>query len=253
MNNSRVVPGAKTAQRALRVLKFIAVHNGDAVSAVQIQEALGEERSSVQRALQSLLEEGFIQRRADHRFFQLGVEAVHLGRATFRQSPLVSRYQFAMQRIARMTGDTVFLSMQVGDFIVCLHRDEGSHRVRAPRTRVGDFRVLGTTAGGMAMLATWPDADIWALHGRHRAAFEQARMSEAALRRNVAHVRAHGFALVSDNVSEGVTSVGVVLGGEAGAFAVAAISSATQTMTDERVASLYRLLSSALAEPPPSL
>ncbi|QJW85141.1 helix-turn-helix domain-containing protein [Ramlibacter terrae] len=153
------------------MLKLVGAHNGNGIGTQEIVTRLGEQRSAVQRALQSLVAEGLVQRRADGRLYELGVEAVHLGRATFRQSPLVAKYQFGLQRIARLTGDTVFLSMQVGDFVMCVHREEGSTSVRAPRTRVGDLRVIGTTAGSLALLSTFADDAVRAMFERHRPAF----------------------------------------------------------------------------------
>jgi DNA-binding IclR family transcriptional regulator len=242
VSKPREIPGAHTAQRVLRILKLVSAHNVDGITAQQIVAEAGEERSAVQRALNSLLEEGLVQRGPDQRRFHLGLEAVHLGRATIRHSPLVAKYQFALQNIARVTGDTVFLSVRLGDFILCVYRDEGSSAVRAPRTRAGDLRVMGTTAGGLALLATLPDDEVRALFERHSAAFEQARIDLATLRRHVTRARRDGYALLSDNVSEGVTSLGIVLGGKPEPFASAAIAAAKARMSTERQQALHHLL-----------
>lgn len=243
MSKLREVPGAQTAQRALRILKLLRLHHQEGLTAQQVVLATADERSAVQRALDSLVTEGLAQRSPDRRRFHLGIEAMHIGRATLQKSPLVGQHQFALQRIARLSGDTVFLSIRVGDFILCVHREEGSSPVRAPRTRMGDLRVLGTTAGGLALLSTLPDDEIRRVHERHGAAFDQARMDYAKLRRQVVQTRRHGHALLSDNVSEGVTSVGVCLRVATGEpFAVAAIAAARARMGAERVPELVRLL-----------
>jgi DNA-binding IclR family transcriptional regulator len=242
VSKPRDIPGAQTAQRALKILKLVGAHNVAGLTAQQIVAALSEERSAVQRALTSLLEEGLVQRGPDQRRYHLGLEAVHLGSATLRQSPLIAKYQFALQNIARLTGDTVFLSVRLGDFILCVYRDEGSSPVRAPRTRAGDLRVLGTSAGGLALLATLPDDEIRVLYERHSTAFEQARLDLPALRRHVAEARKAGYALLSDNVSEGVTSLGMRLGRTGEPFAAAAIAAAKARMSPERVRALHQLL-----------
>jgi DNA-binding IclR family transcriptional regulator len=246
VSNSREIPGAQTAQRALRILKLLAAHHDTGLSAPQIVALTGAERSAVQRSLVSLVEEGLAQRSVDRRY-HLGIDAMHIGRAALQHPPLLERHRFALQKIARLTGDTVFLSVRIGDFVLCVHREEGSTPVRAPRTRVGDLRVLGTSAGGLALLSALPDEAIRAIHDRHVAAFEQARIDLPRLRRLVAQTRRAGHAVISDNVSEGVTSIGLCLevpGQAPGSepFAAVALSAARSRMGADRVLVLQQLL-----------
>ncbi|RYZ01572.1 MAG: IclR family transcriptional regulator [Comamonadaceae bacterium] len=249
VSKPREIPGARTAQRALRILKLVGAHNAVGLRTPEIVQLLGEERSAVQRALQSLLAEGLVQRRASGRLYELGIEAESLGRAVLRHSPLVARYQFGLQRIARETGETVFLSVRVGDFVLCVHREDGARSVRAPRTRVGDFRVLGTTAGGLALLSTLGDAEVQALFERHAPAFMQAGLDHPELRHRVAQARVNGYGVLSDNVSPGVVSIGTVLRGPGTPFAVAAIAAAKPGMSEPRLQALRRALDSLDGEP----
>jgi DNA-binding IclR family transcriptional regulator len=242
LNKERIKPGSQTAQRALQILKLLGRNNVQGLTAQEIVLLTGAERSAVRRALAGLVEEGLAQRGANAHSYHLGIEAMHLGRATIRSSPLTEQYQFALQRIARLTGDTVFLTTRVGDFIVCVFRDEGSTAVRAPRTRPGDFRVMGTTAGGMAILATLPDEDIRQIHARHEAAFNAAHMDFATLRRNVAMARRAGYSVLSNNVSDGVTSIGVCLPSDSEVFSAASIAAAHARMSDARIDEVRKLL-----------
>lgn len=242
MSKSRETPGTQTAQRALRVLKLIGAFHAEGLTAKQVVMALGENRSAIQRSLLVLESEGLIQRGADHHRYHLGLEAAQLGRASYQHSPLVEHYRFELQKIARQTGDTVFLSVRLGDFILCVFRDEGSSSVRVPRTRVGDVRVMGTTAGGLAMLARLDDAQIRALYERHEPAFQLAQIDAGALARHITLARRCGYTLISDNISQGVTSVGVCLDTPGAPLASAAIATHTAKMTDERVQELLGLL-----------
>ena len=234
--------GAQTAQRALRVLKLVAAHNAQGITARQIVESLSEDRSAIQRSLSALVAEGLIHRGVDLHRYHLGVEAAHIGRATLQHSPLIEQYQFELQKIAWQTGDTVFLSVRIGDFVLCIFRDEGSAPVRVARTRVGDVRVLGTSAGGLALLATLDDGEVRRIYERHPAAFGQARIDLSVLWRHVAMARRAGYALLSDNVSEGVTSIGICLGRPGQPVAAAAIASAKTRMTPDRMQALHTLL-----------
>lgn len=242
MSNPRVITGAQTAQRALRILKLLGRHHSSGLTPLEIANATASDRSAVQRALGSLMQEGLVQRTVDSRRYHLGLEAMQLGRATLTRSPLLDNYQFSLQRVARITGDTVFLTIRLGDFIQCAYRDEGATAVRAPRTRTGDIRVMGTTAGGLALLARLDDEEIRMLHGRHKLAFSQAGMDFGTLMNNIAFARRNGYAVLSDNVSEGVTSIGVCLSGESTPFAAVSIAAARSRMNIERIEALRGLL-----------
>ena len=116
--------------------------------------------------------------------------------------------------------------------------------MRAPRTRVGDLRVIGTTAGSLALLSTFGDDAVRAMFERHGPAFAQAGIDLASLRRHVALARSAGCGVLSDNVSEGVVSVGICLRGPGAPFAVAAIAAAKSRMNAERLRMLQQALRS---------
>lgn len=240
MSKPREVPGASTAQRCLRLLKLLGAHHARGLSAAEIVSATGDERSAVQRALSSLLAEGLVQRST--RRYHLGVESLHLGLATLVQSPLVDACRPVLQQMARVTGDTVFMSVRFGDHILCVYRGEGSSPVRAFRTREGDVRVLGTTAGGLALLARLDDQRIRAIYDHHTPVFDQARLDYATLRRHVARTRRDGYAVLSDNVSVGVTAIGISLLRNGEPFATAAIAAAKPRMAQNRLEALFEML-----------
>ena len=237
MSKPRDIPGAKTSQRALRILKLLREHHVGGMTLPEIIAATGAERSAVLRAVNGLVEEGFIEQ-APSRQYHLGVEAMHLGRATMLRSPLVSAYRPALQRLARVTGHTSFIGVRMGDFILCLHREEGSSPVRSRLTRAGELKPLGTTAGSLALMANMRDRDLQEIYQRHVGAYEAARLDFPGLCQHVRHVRRHGYGVLRDSVSEGVTAIGVGLGGRE-PFATVSMAAATSVMGPERLAELY--------------
>lgn len=245
MSKLRAIPGASTAQRALRILKLIGQH-AEGLSARQIQDALGEERSAVQRSLHVLQAEGLIQKGPNQRLFRLGMEAIQLGQSTLEQSPLVAKYQFALQHLARITGDTVFLSVRLGDFSYCVYRATGEFSVRASPARVGDIWVLGTNAGGFSLLASQPPAEIQRIYERYPSAFSRAGMGLPAIWNQVNQVQKQGYAVLSDAVTEGVTSIGLALGDHKAPFASAVIAASRTRMKNGRAQRLYEILKKTL-------
>lgn len=242
MSNPREIPGAQTAQRVLQILKLLGDHHASGLTAREIEAGTGAERSAVQRALRSLLAEEFVQRDPTQRRYHLGVEAMHLGRATLQRSPLVVAHKFALQKIARISGDTVFLGVRMGDFVLCLHCEEGAAAMRVFRSRVGDLKPLGTTAGGLALLADMPDEEIRHLYERHVSAYDSARLDYATLRQRVAQLRHDGYAVISDSVSQGVTGIGITLARGGAPFATVSVGAVTARMSADRLPVLHGLL-----------
>jgi DNA-binding IclR family transcriptional regulator len=221
----------------LRILKLLREQNVNGMTMPEIIAAMDAERSAVQRALDSLIEEGFVERSPSRRY-HLGVEAMHLGRATMLRSPLVSTYRQPLQRIARTTGHTAFIGVRMGDFILCLHREEGSAPMRAKLTRAGELKPLGTTAGSLALMANMRERDIHTIYQRHVSAYEAARLDFEALCQHVRHVKRTGYGVIHDSVSEGVTGIGVGLGGTE-PFATVSVAGPTSLLGPKRLTQLY--------------
>ena len=70
----------------------------------------------------------FAERDPATKAYRLGVDAMQLGFASMRRVPLVDSCRPLMQKLARMSGDTVFLVIRQGDYCLCLHREEGTSR-----------------------------------------------------------------------------------------------------------------------------
>lgn len=129
---------------------------------------------------------------------------MQMGLASLRRAPLVASYQPLMQRLARTSGDTVYLLVRQGDYTICLHREDGPYPVKVFSTRVGDARVLGIGVGGMAILAGLADEDVQRIHSQHQAAFAAAGLADTAFSRTVARTRRSGYAEMLDTVTQGV-------------------------------------------------
>lgn len=249
MSKSEPTPGAQNMRRALQILRVLAQQHIDGMTVNEVMDATQLERSTTHRLLTCLAEEGFADREPGTRRYRLGLDAMQLGFATLGRAPLVAMYESTLQRLARISEDTVFLLIRQGDYTVCLRRHDGAFPVKIFSTRVGDIRPLGIGVGGMAMLSTLSDEEIERVRRQHAKAFEAAGLTKTALARAVARTRRNGYAELTDAVTEGVSGVGAVIPASTGShFGAVSIASINPRMHPARRAELGQLLVDSLRE-----
>lgn len=195
-------------RRALQLLRLIALHQEDGLKLSEVIAESGLERSTVHRLLSCLVEEQFVEKAPDSKSYRLGIDAMQLGFASMRRVPLVDSCRALMQKLARMSGDTVFLVVRQGDYCVCLHREEGHFPVRVFTTDVGDRRLLGIGAGGLALMATIADGEIDRILERHASQYQQAGFTQASLMSAIRRTRGVGYSEIVSTITEGVSGIG---------------------------------------------
>ncbi len=243
MSKPAETPGAQNMRRALHVLRVLSQRHEDGMSVNEVVAVTGLERSTAHRLLTCLVEEQFADRDAASRRYRLGVEAMRLGFATLSRAPLVATYEPVVQRLARISEDTVYLLARQGDYTVCLRREDGAFPVKIFSTRVGDLRPLGIGVGGMALLASASLEEIARVRKHHARAFESAGLLPDRLDKVIARTRRTGYSEMADTITEGVAGVGAVIPDPSGMpFAAISIASIKPRMTPARRAELGQLL-----------
>jgi len=248
VNASQSTLGAQSLRRALQILRILGENHDDGLTATQVKELTGLERSTAHRMLSCLAEESFAERDAITLRYRLGLGAMRLGFASFRRAPLVSAYQSTVRRIARLSEDTVFLMVRQGDFSVCMLREDGAYPVKIFSTHLGDVRPLGIGVGGMALLSSASDKDVVRIRQQHASAFEAAGLVPSQLGRVIARTRRNGYAEMSDTVTEGVVGVGATIPDVGQPYAAIAIAAIKPRMTTTRRAELGEMLVRELAQ-----
>jgi DNA-binding IclR family transcriptional regulator len=203
--------GAQSLRRALALLRLLANGHEQGMRLSEVITQSGLERSTVHRLLSCLVEERFAERDELTRRYRLGIEAMQIGLASTRHFPLVTACRSLLQKLARISGDTVFFVVREGDYCICLHREEGHFPVKVFTTDIGERRLLGMGAGGLALLSGLSDEEITRVIERHAADYAAAGLSPKALRQAVAQTRKLGYAEISDTITQGVSGVGCVL------------------------------------------
>jgi IclR family pca regulon transcriptional regulator len=173
----------------------------------------------------STLEElGFLERGRDGSV-QPGLAVFALGAAAIRGSSLVTRSEPALRRLAEATGHTVNLGVLTDDRILYLVRLRGADLVTA-NVHVGSTLPAPYTSMGKLLLAHLPDDEL----GRRITAASfppgagrNAVRDLAALRPQLATIRAAGYAVQDEELAEGLRSISAPVRDDTGR-AVAAVN-----------------------------
>ena len=242
MANTRPIAGAQSLRRALQLLRLLAQNQDDGLKLTNVIAASGLERSTAHRLLSCLVEEQFAERDPDNKAYRLGIDAMQLGFASMRRVPLVDSCRALMQKLARMSGDTVFLVIRQGDYCICLHREEGHFPVKVFTTNVGERRLLGIGAGGLALMAALADAEIEHIVERHAVEYAKAGFTPARIAHAVRETRRDGYADISDTITTGVSGVGRTFAPSDTTLAAISFGAITQRLSAPRKKEMARLL-----------
>jgi len=247
MDASRETLGAQTLRRGLQLLRLLAQGHEDGIRLADVMNAAGLERSTTHRLLSCLVEERFAERDPEAKTYRLGVEAMQLGFASMRRVPLVDACKPLIQRLARLSGDTVFLVIRQGDYCLCLHREEGHFPVKVFTTEVGARRLLGLGAGGLALMAALADDEINRIFDRHQNEYGQADFSRGRLMRAIQRTRGAGYADIVDTLTAGVSGVGCTFFASPGSLAAVSFGAIGHRLPPPRKRQLAELLRAELA------
>lgn len=238
-------PGTQLIARSALLLRLIANANHQGARLVDLTRHSGLERPTVRRILQGLVAEGLVRQQAgDHRYL-LGHLTYELGLAAGRGVNMLAIAAPSLNRIARETGDTVYLVQRSGVDAVCIDRREGSFPVKVLTIDVGARRPLGAAAGGLALLASVPAEECSSILRINRSQIEPyEKLYGRSLEQAVLDARQRGFALMPINVVPYVSGVGVVVPASAGAphtaLSVSALSN--RLLEDDRYLAVAELL-----------
>lgn len=244
------------AEHTLRILRHLAGRAGP-IAASALARELEIPRSTVYHLLATLEKHGFVVHLAQERRWGLGTAAFELAGGYARQEPLARLGRPVLAALTDRIGESAHLAVMNGRDVLYIVEERA---VRRPAlvTDVGVRLPAHLTATGRAMLAALPREQVRA-HYPDVSAFTdrtgRGPRTPTELREVLRDVRVRGFAIEEEEVTAGLTSVGVAVRDHTGwpiaAFAVtwAAESTldATQIATtiDESVSELQRSLGSA--------
>jgi DNA-binding IclR family transcriptional regulator len=237
--------GSQSIKRAISLLRIVARHNEKGTPLSKISRESGLHIATTHRILSALNREGLIHQNHGSKLYYLGIELFLLGNKA-QEFHLRDQFRTPLERIARESGDTVFLLIRSGHDALCLDRVEGQYPIQTIMFDIGSRRPLGIGVGGLALIAFLPKEAFKSVLDINAPRYAQyPRVSARELTRLADTSRKAGFVISRGFFYEGVTSIGVpVFNKQKEVIAAIAISSISQRMDDPRCKSIVRLIKS---------
>ncbi|WP_127127671.1 IclR family transcriptional regulator C-terminal domain-containing protein [Georgenia sp. SYP-B2076] len=183
----------------------------------------GLTRAAARRFLHTLVELGYVH--ADGRLFALRPRVLELGYAYLSSLTLPEISTLHVQQLAETLGESVSVSVLDGREIVYVVRVAG-RRIMSVDLGVGTRLPAYATSMGRVLLAALPGDEAAARLGDLEALTRYTVTDPAALLAELAKVREQGWALVDEELEEGLRSIAAPIRDGSGAV-VAAVNLST--------------------------
>ncbi|MGX1273482.1 IclR family transcriptional regulator domain-containing protein [Streptomyces phaeoluteigriseus] len=196
----------RSFERGLAVIRsFDADHPVRTLS--EVARACDLPRAAARRLLLTLADLGYVH--GDGRLFRLTPRVLELGYAYLAGLTLPQLASPRLEQLVAETGESSSLCVLDGDDIVYVARVP-THRIMSATITVGTRFPAHVTSVGRVMLAHLPEDDLDARLARTELFPLTARtlVTPEALRAELGRVRRQGYALVDQELEEGLRSVG---------------------------------------------
>ncbi|QGZ93683.1 IclR family transcriptional regulator [Terricaulis silvestris] len=198
----------KATARVLRVLSAF-VGNTEDFGVTELNQRLGMTKNMVHRALTTLVEQGYLVRKAATGRYELGFRILELQNFNQAEPDFRTLASPFMRQIYELTGESVSLAVRAQDFSVFIDAVE-TRKLGAWRTRIGALRPLHATTSGRVLLASLQDDDINA-YAERRSPMRLSRpdgvMKAPDLWRAVHAIRQRGYEIARRGVNPVMAAV----------------------------------------------
>lgn len=215
-------PGAQAVSRAIALLKAFSDQQPEWTLS-ELAQRVGLNKATVHRLLAALEAEQFITRNPATGGYRLGPELIVLGGCAVRANDLPTAARPALEELADATGETTSLEVLAGGEVMILDEVSSRHLLGIAQD-VGMRLPLHATSTGKLLLAHLGQADADALLAEPLPALTAGTItSPATLRRQLAAIRAEGYAVTAGELEIGFSAVAAPVRNAAGRV-VAAVS-----------------------------
>lgn len=207
-------------ERVFDMLELL-VSNGAPRNITEISRQLKIPKSSVFGILQTLRQRGYIEKLQDERY-GLTLKLFGLGASMVASLDIRQQVAPVLRTLAAETNITAHVAVLARDEAVYIDRAETAGAIRLT-TYVGCRRPLHSTGIGKALLAWLPEGDIDRIIASRGLPAHTPRTlsSPAALKAELAQVRANGYAVSIEENEPGVCGIGAPVFDHTGRVAAA--------------------------------
>lgn len=239
--------GSKTNKATVRILEVLSAFAGDRpdYGVTELAQALGMTKNMVFRAINTLVDQGYLVRTASGTRYELSYRVLDLMNPYQRDPDLPTLVAPFMAACSEITGETVLLAIRSADQFVVIGGIEAKADI-VSRVPLGLTNPLHVSPSGRAMLAAMTDAEIEGYLRRNaplRRVTPTTITEPAALWQEVRSVRARGYALGYGDSTTPKTSIGyAVRDAEGYVWGAVAAGGPAERFTEEKLrAALPRL------------
>jgi DNA-binding IclR family transcriptional regulator len=177
--------------------------NNEGMSLGRLAERVGLPRSTVQRIVDALADEGLVMSASRTSPVRLGPGLLALAQRSRRDVMEIAHP--LLKKLGSETGETIDLAILRGDHVVFVDQVIGAQRLRAV-SAVGEHFPLHSTASGKACLALLNDTEIRSAVGER---FDNGDgVGLDAFLAEIAEVRRTGLAFDDEEHSAGISAIG---------------------------------------------
>jgi IclR family acetate operon transcriptional repressor len=178
----------------------------------ELQTATGIEKSALSRALTALQEGGYVRRAADSELISLSLRLPAVALGFLEKLGMLEMCQPVLTALAEETGELVQLATSDGGRPTYIAKAQGKKRIQA-LPLIGTAAHPHASAAGKLWLAS--KSDFEAIAFVQKAELPQltgkTKIEPEAVIADIRQIRARGYAIIIDEISEGVSGVGVPL------------------------------------------
>ncbi len=234
--------GTQSIDRAAQLLVRV-VESAHAPSVSELALATGLPKSTTSRLVGALERQGLVQRDGGRASVRPGPVLLRFVQRGLSEAHLIELAAGALDRLAEQTGETVNLTVPTALGIAGIAQRDSRHIIGSTNW-VGRQLPDHCTAAGKVFLAygvaRLPAGELERLAPR-------TIVDRAELERELARVRARGYATIVDELEPGLWAVAVPVAGPAGVVAALSISGPTTRLRDGLLGELARLLAAEAA------
>ena len=239
----------QSLERGLRVIEATATIGGSATLS-EIARKTALPRSTAHHILRALVEFGYLVQDGGAQPYRLGPKLFRLTGHTWTREQLAEIAMPYLDELRHRTGEGTSLAVLRDGVVTIVAKNESEGPVRVAQ-EVGGRRPIYCTAVGKALAAWLPDREIEGIIGR--TVFEKKTKrtitTPAAFRRDLARIRATGFAVDNEEHIKGIRCIAAPVRDHAGEVrASLCVVGPTSRFPQRRLVEIRQVLAAVAAD-----